>query len=133
LFQYGGFLLLIFMLEISAGVSVYVYREKLLEGFDKGLGQGIATYTTDHEKAKDFDLMQSTVSTVHPKNTLKLLHVNSVLSSIHERFTTLGVCKDRLCGLVIQIQRSRVRFQALPDFLRSSGSGTGSTQPHEDN
>jgi hypothetical protein len=23
----------------------------------------------------------------------------------------------------------RVRFPALPDFLRSSGSGTGSTQP----
>jgi hypothetical protein len=33
----------------------------------------------------------------------------------------------------LQIQRSRVRFQALPDFLRSSGSGTGSTQPREDN
>jgi hypothetical protein len=29
----------------------------------------------------------------------------------------------------LQIQRSRVRFPALPDFLRSSGSGTGSTQP----
>jgi hypothetical protein len=27
------------------------------------------------------------------------------------------------------IQRSRVRFPALPDFLNSSGSGTGSTQP----
>jgi hypothetical protein len=27
------------------------------------------------------------------------------------------------------IQRSQVRFPALPDFLRSSGSGTGSTQP----
>jgi hypothetical protein len=27
----------------------------------------------------------------------------------------------------------RVRFQALPDFLRSSGSGTGSTQPREYN
>jgi hypothetical protein len=26
-------------------------------------------------------------------------------------------------------QKSRVRFPALPDFLRSSGSGTGSTQP----
>jgi hypothetical protein len=26
-------------------------------------------------------------------------------------------------------QRSRVRFQALPDFLSGSGSGTGSTQP----
>jgi hypothetical protein len=30
------------------------------------------------------------------------------------------------------IQRSRVRFPALPDFLRSSGSGTGSIQPRED-
>jgi hypothetical protein len=28
----------------------------------------------------------------------------------------------------LQIQRSRVRFLALPDFLRSRGSGTGSTQ-----
>jgi hypothetical protein len=33
----------------------------------------------------------------------------------------------------LQIQRSRVRFPALLDFLRSSGSGTGSTQPREDN
>jgi hypothetical protein len=32
----------------------------------------------------------------------------------------------------LQIQRSRFRFPALPDFL-NSGSGTGSTQPREDN
>jgi hypothetical protein len=32
----------------------------------------------------------------------------------------------RLCGLVVT-----VRFPALPDPLRSSGSGTGSTQPRE--
>jgi hypothetical protein len=32
-----------------------------------------------------------------------------------------------------QIQRTRVRFPALPHFLRSSGSGTGFTQPREDN
>jgi hypothetical protein len=32
----------------------------------------------------------------------------------------------------LQIQRSRVRFPALPDFLRSSGSIKGSTQPRED-
>jgi hypothetical protein len=25
-----------------------------------------------------------------------------------------------------------VQFPVLPDFLHSSGSGTGSTQPHED-
>jgi hypothetical protein len=28
---------------------------------------------------------------------------------------------------------ARVRFPVLPDFLRSSGSGTGSTQPCEYN
>jgi hypothetical protein len=33
----------------------------------------------------------------------------------------------------LQAQRTRVRFPALPDVLRSSGSGTGSTQPREDN
>jgi hypothetical protein len=33
----------------------------------------------------------------------------------------------------LQIQRYRVRFPVLQDILRSSGSGTGSTQPREDN
>ena len=33
----------------------------------------------------------------------------------------------------LQIQRSRVRFPAPPDFLSSSGPGTGSTQPREVN
>jgi hypothetical protein len=32
-----------------------------------------------------------------------------------------------------QIQRSRLRFPVLPDFLSSSVSGTGSTQPRGDN
>jgi hypothetical protein len=33
----------------------------------------------------------------------------------------------------LQIQRSRVRFPVLPDFLSSNRSGTGSTQPREVN
>ena len=33
----------------------------------------------------------------------------------------------------LQIQRSWVRFPALPGFLSSSGSGTGSAQPREVN
>jgi hypothetical protein len=33
----------------------------------------------------------------------------------------------------LQIRRSPVRFPVLPDFLRSSVSGTGSTQPRKDN
>jgi hypothetical protein len=35
--------------------------------------------------------------------------------------------------IILKLKRSRVRFPALPDFLRSSGSGTGSTQPRDDN
>jgi hypothetical protein len=47
----------------------------------------------------------------------------------------LNLCKInyRDQSFWLQIQRSRVRFPALPDILRSRGSGTGSTQPHEDN
>jgi hypothetical protein len=33
----------------------------------------------------------------------------------------------------LQIQRSWVRYPALPDFLRSSVSGMGFTQPRDDN
>jgi hypothetical protein len=44
---------------------------------------------------------------------------------------------DRLSGLVVRVPGYRskvwVRFLALSDFLRSSGSGTGSTQPRKDN
>jgi hypothetical protein len=36
-------------------------------------------------------------------------------------------------SLWLQIQRSRVQFPALADYLRSGVSGTGSTQPREDN
>jgi hypothetical protein len=42
---------------------------------------------------------------------------------------------DRLCGLVVRVPGYRSRgpgsIPTLPDFLRSSGSGTGSTQPRE--
>jgi hypothetical protein len=33
----------------------------------------------------------------------------------------------------LQTQKSRVRIPELPDFLSSSGSGTGSTQPRQNN
>jgi len=61
LYVYGAFLMVIFLLEISAGVSIYAYRDKLLDGFSKGLNQSLANYNTDPEKASDFDLMQSTL------------------------------------------------------------------------
>jgi hypothetical protein len=38
---------------------------------------------------------------------------------------------DHHCGLVAIDPEPRTRFPALPDFLSSSGSGTGSIQPRE--
>jgi hypothetical protein len=67
-------------------------------------------------------------------------HLNSCCLSQIFRYHFFPSWKERVTPLWSsgqsswqQIQRSRVRFQALPDFLRSSGSGTGSTQPREDN
>jgi hypothetical protein len=45
---------------------------------------------------------------------------------------------DRLCGLVVKVPDYRFRGPcSIPGatrfFLRSSGSGTGSTQPRDDN
>jgi hypothetical protein len=51
--------------------------------------------------------------------------------------TPMFQMSDRLCGPVVRVPGYRsevlVRFPALPDFLTSSGSGTGSTQPREYN
>jgi hypothetical protein len=50
----------------------------------------------------------------------------------------LSICGliDRLCGLVVEFlatdPEAQVRFPALPE-KKSSGSGTGSTQPREYN
>jgi hypothetical protein len=59
--------MVIFLLEISAGISIYAYRDKLIDGFGKGLNESLTSYKTDREKASDFDLMQSTVSLRHMK------------------------------------------------------------------
>jgi hypothetical protein len=53
--------------------------------------------------------------------------------NLREEFSVPFMKLDRLCGLVVRVPGYRPRFPALPDFLRSSGSATGSTQPREDN
>ena len=68
--------MVIFMLEVSAGISIYAYRGKLLEGYGRGLNQSLATYSTDPEKKTDFDIMQSTVSTTNHHTSVAAKHVN---------------------------------------------------------
>jgi hypothetical protein len=57
--------------------------------------------------------------------------------AMDQHLRTSTVFLDRFCGLVVRVPGYRFRdpgsIPALTDFLRSSGSGTGSTQRREYN
>jgi hypothetical protein len=59
------------------------------------------------------------------------------LSWPQQLITSLVLHLARLCGLVVRVlgytSRGPGSISGLPDFLRSSGSGTGFTQPREYN
>lgn len=62
LYVYGAFLAIVFVLELGAGISIFAYRTKLTEGFDKGLTQAMINYRNDTTHlAVDFDRMQATL------------------------------------------------------------------------
>jgi hypothetical protein len=67
----------------------------------------------------------------------KVKFVFTLMTASISYFSLIYLIIDRLCDLVVRVPgyRSRVwvRFPVLQDFLRSSGSGTESTQPHEYN
>jgi hypothetical protein len=80
----------------------------------------------------------------HGKFTMTLVCISSKLAPLNQIFSsplcfisTLRPIEPPLWSSGqsswLQIQRSRVRFSALLDILSSSGSGTGSTQPREEN
>lgn len=63
LYVYGGFLAIVFVLELGAGISIFAYRTKLLEGFDKGLNQTMLMYHSkpQDQAVADFDTLQTTL------------------------------------------------------------------------
>lgn len=58
LYMYGGFLVLVFVVELSAGIAGFVYKNKLETGFKEGLGKALKDYNTNAEKQKAFDGLQ---------------------------------------------------------------------------
>jgi hypothetical protein len=83
-------------------------------------------------------IWKNTVQPGRPHITRRCMRIECwIPKATHEKseYIILFNFSDRLCGLVVRvsgyIQRSWVRFPALPDFLSSSGSGTGSTHPRE--
>jgi hypothetical protein len=64
-------------------------------------------------------------------------HGSRTSRNLDDNLATYVLLCYRLCDLVVRVlgyrPEVRFRFPALPDFLRSSESGTGSTQPREYN
>ncbi|KAJ8310594.1 hypothetical protein KUTeg_012459 [Tegillarca granosa] len=57
--QYSGFLILVFVIELSAGIAGFAYKEKLNSGFSEGLKIAIKQYGKDEVKTTTFDDLQT--------------------------------------------------------------------------
>lgn len=67
--QYGGFLGVILIIELALATSMYAYKDRLADGFDKGLTDSMIKYEADNVAIiTDFDLMQGKVMSLHPFN-----------------------------------------------------------------
>lgn len=63
--QYGGFLGFILIIELAVATSIYAYKDRLADGFDRGLTESMKQYGSyENKKTTDFDIMQATVSLV---------------------------------------------------------------------
>lgn len=61
--QYGGFLAFILTLELIVATSMYTYKDRLNEGFEKGLESSMLTYGPDDpQRTIDFYWMQKKVN-----------------------------------------------------------------------
>lgn len=61
--QYGGFLGFILVVELGIAVSMYAYKDRLADGFDKGLENSMLSYGPgDPQHTIDFFWMQRKVN-----------------------------------------------------------------------
>ncbi|XP_055296019.1 tetraspanin-7-like isoform X2 [Sitodiplosis mosellana] len=62
LYTYGGFLAFILFVELCIAASMYAYKDRLADGFDKGLEDAMRTNSIDDpQRTIDFNWMQRTL------------------------------------------------------------------------
>lgn len=60
--QYGGFLAFILVIELAIAISMYTYKDRLADGFDKGLENSMHSYGPDDpQRTIDTNWMQRNV------------------------------------------------------------------------
>lgn len=61
LYVYAFVLVLVFVVELSAGIAGFVYKNQLQDGFSRGLVSALENYNTNPEKTKAVDGLQKTL------------------------------------------------------------------------
>lgn len=52
------FLMVVFVCELAAGISGYIYRQKIQDGFETGLNNSITLYGNGRMRDRDIDMLQ---------------------------------------------------------------------------
>lgn len=81
LYLLATFLSIIFILELVAGVSAYIYRGKIQDGFKTGLNNSIVNYGHGGLRDRDIDMLQSYLKCCGVedyKDWFKILNATSV-------------------------------------------------------
>lgn len=68
-------------MELTVAASIYAYKDRLADGFDRGLAESMKQYGPfDVKKTADFDLMQATVSRKYHRPILPGIFSNLIRS-----------------------------------------------------
>lgn len=59
LYVFSVFLILVFVVELATAVSVFIFREKVEDGFSNGFSEAMMTYGVDEDKRRAVDGIQA--------------------------------------------------------------------------
>jgi len=89
LYLLAVFLSIIFILELTAGISAYIYRGNIENGFKTGLNNSIAQYGNGGLRDRDIDMLQSYLKCCGVQNYMDWSE------KWHNETVPISCCKDK--------------------------------------